>query len=174
MNIFYTNSCPILSARDHCNVHQVKMIVEYAQLLSTAHHILDGDEVIGGIYKKTHVNHPSSIWTRKSSEHYNWVLSCALQLCRLYTERTDKIHKTHDILLRLEILPKNISTRGFKLPPIAAPDEYKEISLFSGVEVGYQKYLLSKYSEWISREKPIKVEHMYSPIWMERCDGKVR
>lgn len=175
MNVFYTNNCPTLAARDHCNVHQVKMIVEYAQLLSTAHHVLDGEGegVIEGIYKKTHVNHPSAIWTRKSSEHYLWVFSCAIELCKLYTERTGKTHKTQDILLKLTTLPTNIVNRVFKVPPIAAPDEYKKIALLSGVEVGYHKYLLSKYTEWISRDKPIKVEHMYSPTWVEERYAKV-
>ena len=28
----------------HCDKHVVKMILEYAQLLSTAHRVLDGDE----------------------------------------------------------------------------------------------------------------------------------
>ena len=40
MNVFYTNDCPNLAALDHCRIHRNKMIVEYAQLLSTAHHEL--------------------------------------------------------------------------------------------------------------------------------------
>ncbi|AUS01948.1 hypothetical protein NVP3058O_030 [Vibrio phage 3.058.O._10N.286.46.B8] len=42
MNIFFTNECPIQSANEHNHVHQTKMIVEYAQLLSTAHRLIDG------------------------------------------------------------------------------------------------------------------------------------
>lgn len=44
MNIFYTNENPRLAARDHCTIHTNKMIIEYTQLLSTAHHILEGDQ----------------------------------------------------------------------------------------------------------------------------------
>jgi hypothetical protein len=70
--------------------HVVKMILESAQLLSTAHRVLDGVAVIGGklggrkktewvlddarqdvLYKATHMNHPSAIWARKSVENYN-------------------------------------------------------------------------------------------------------
>ena len=37
MNIFYLDTDPELSAKYHCDKHVVKMILEYGQLLSTAH-----------------------------------------------------------------------------------------------------------------------------------------
>ena len=42
MNIFYLDHNPLLSAQYHCDKHVCKMIVEYAQMLSTAHRIVDG------------------------------------------------------------------------------------------------------------------------------------
>jgi hypothetical protein len=42
INIFYTNEDPAIAAQEHCDKHVVKMILEYAQMLSTAHRILDG------------------------------------------------------------------------------------------------------------------------------------
>lgn len=42
MNIFFTHPNPHVAANEHCNVHQVKMILEYGQLLSTAHRVIDG------------------------------------------------------------------------------------------------------------------------------------
>lgn len=44
MNIFYLHPDPSICAKYHVDKHCVKMIVEYAQLLSTAHRILDGLE----------------------------------------------------------------------------------------------------------------------------------
>ena len=44
MNIFYLNKDPKICAEQHCDKHVVKMIVEYAQLLSTAHRVIDGEE----------------------------------------------------------------------------------------------------------------------------------
>ncbi|CAM0010199.1 DNA binding protein [Vibrio phage K375] len=165
MNIFYTNECPVQSANEHVRVHQVKMIVEYAQLLSSAHHELDGDNAIGGIYKKTHVNHPSAVWLRKSYNHYVWVWECAKQLCALYTERTGKIHKTESILDLLAVTPVNIPEHGFTNPPVAAPDEFKALAVFGDTCKAYQKYLCSKFDEWQSRAKPIKVEFDIVPDW---------
>ena len=43
MNIFYLNRDPIECALQHCDKHVVKMIIEYAQLMSTAHRVLDGE-----------------------------------------------------------------------------------------------------------------------------------
>ena len=42
MNVFYLHSSPIEAARMHCDKHCCKMIIEYGQLLSTAHRVLDG------------------------------------------------------------------------------------------------------------------------------------
>ena len=42
MNIFYLHKDPEVSAKMHCDKHVVKMIIEYAQMLSTAHRMLDG------------------------------------------------------------------------------------------------------------------------------------
>ena len=92
MNIFYLDKDPIKSAEMHCDKHVVKMIIEYAQLLSTAHRVLDGIEQIGVtsnnrkykryilnsnleniLYKSTMKNHPSAIWVRKSVHNYIYI-----------------------------------------------------------------------------------------------------
>jgi len=46
MNIFVLNADPHLAARDHCDKHIVKMILEYGQLLSSAHRLLDGKPIL--------------------------------------------------------------------------------------------------------------------------------
>ncbi len=44
MNIFYLDRDPRICAEMHLDKHCVKMIIEYAQLMSTAHRVLDGTE----------------------------------------------------------------------------------------------------------------------------------
>ena len=77
MNIFYLNKDPEIAAQMHCDKHVVKMILESAQMLSTAHRILDGDDIANskGLYKMTHKNHPCNIWVRKNNENYEWLWS---------------------------------------------------------------------------------------------------
>lgn len=165
MNVFFTNNDPIIAASEHCHKHQTKMIVEYAQLMSTAHHVLDGDNAIDGIYKSTHVNHPSAVWVRKAGIHYCWVFKCARELCRLYTERTGKVHKTEAVIHALGIPPRNISVSPFYEPPVCAPDEFKAVAVFNGAAKAYRDYMLFKFDEWRNREKPIAVTFDVTPDW---------
>ena len=60
MNIFYLDEDPRICAEMHCDKHCVKMILETAQLLCTAHRVLDGDEYSDkvGLYKTAFQNHP--------------------------------------------------------------------------------------------------------------------
>ena len=44
MNIFFLDKRPDDAAEMHCDKHCVKMILEYSQMLSTAHRVLDGDD----------------------------------------------------------------------------------------------------------------------------------
>ena len=53
MNIFYLDTSPKTCAEMHCDKHVVKMIIEYAQLMSTAHRLLDGVQDI----EKRYVNY---------------------------------------------------------------------------------------------------------------------
>lgn len=46
MQIFALDINPTVAARQHCDKHVVKMILEYAQLLSVAHRVLDGERIV--------------------------------------------------------------------------------------------------------------------------------
>ena len=166
MNIFFTNENPLLAANDHCHIHTNKMIIEYAQILSAAHHILDGENALQGIYKKTHQNHPSAVWVRSGQYQYEWVLDCAVELCKMYTLRTGKVHKTEAVLNILKDLPDNLSVTAWKNPPVAAPDKFKAVAVFQGAAIAYQEYMKEKLAEWLTRDKPLKVEFLYTPEWI--------
>ena len=92
MNIFYLDENPIIAAQMQCNKHVVKMILETAQLLSSA---FDEDDAP---YKRSHYNHPSAIWIRSSRENYRWALIHGLALAQEYTQRYGKIHKSEEVI----------------------------------------------------------------------------
>lgn len=160
MNIFSTNECPKQSAREHCYRHVVKMVLEYHQLLSTAHRVLDGDAYADsqGLYKATHKNHPSSIWCRESSEHYQWLYTMLCELHSIYEAHSGKTHASKRILQALEKTPENIPDNGFVMPTPAMDDKFKAVAIFHGRCVAYQEYLKEKFQEWLDRDKPLKVE----------------
>jgi hypothetical protein len=151
------------------------MILEYAQLLSTAHRVLDGNEYIDAssgrrikrwrlgnesmenmLYKASHINHPSAIWVRQSNNNYNWLM-CLFQ--SLLTEYTHRYGRTHAVVNRcwqeLRNPPKNLKGKtGFREPPQAMPIEYKVV----GDSISaYQKYYIggkAKLAKWTNRATP--------------------
>jgi hypothetical protein len=111
MNIFYLHDNAKVSAMAMTNKHVVKMIVESAQLLSTAHQVLDGPDAISGIYKPTHKNHPSAVWVRESMGNYLWLHRHLYFLLDEYAKRYNKKpddHATYKVWEVLKSIPKHI------------------------------------------------------------------
>jgi len=121
VNIFYLAHDPVSCAKLHCDKHVVKMILEYAQLMSTAHD--EAGTWAAPMYKPTHRNHPCAKWVRESENNYTWLYCLFIALCDEYTHRYGKVHKT-DIKLRdLLRSPPPGSGEYFTQPPQAMPDE---------------------------------------------------
>jgi len=158
MNIFYLHEDPVTCAQMHNDKHCVKMILESAQMLGTAHRVLDGDEKCDNLfmYKEAHKNHPSTKWVRENCYNYRYMFDLFEALCDEYTHRYGKGHAT-DLQLRetLRELPKKIpqmETR-FTEPPQCMPDEYKS---WDTVEA-YRNYYMgekSYFSTWKNRQTP--------------------
>jgi hypothetical protein len=96
MNIFVLDKNPKLAAQQHNDKHCIKMILEHTQMLSTAIRVHSNDTV-DGVYKKAHLNHPCSIWTRKSRSNFLWLCEMTEELFQEYTRRYGKQHKTYPI-----------------------------------------------------------------------------
>ena len=121
MNIFYIHTDPIESARQLADDHICKMQIESAQMCCTAHWE-SGSEAP---YKRAHKNHPSTIWTRQSIQHYNWLVEHGLEICREFELRYGKRHKTQDVLEWCKNNKPNIPDNGFIAPPKCMPDQFK-------------------------------------------------
>ena len=144
MNIFYLDHDVKKCAEMHNDKHCVKMILEYAQLLSTAHRILDGtlstgltktgrkktvyalaDHRDSILYSATHVNHPSATWVRQSDSNYDWLFSLFQALMDEYTYRYGKVHACTRLEMALARIPENIPWAPFTEPTPAMPDDVK-------------------------------------------------
>ena len=127
MNIFYLDKDPKLAAIYQYNKHVVKMILESAQMLCTAHHCYGSAEQKANVpYKQAHLNHPSTIWARQSKSTYMWLYDHMMALGTEYYVRYGKTHltitKCKDFLATP---PKHIQGDEWSQPPQAMPDEYK-------------------------------------------------
>lgn len=185
MNIFYLDKNPVRCAEMHNDKHCIKMILEYAQLLSTAHRVIDGtlsvelsnngrkrkvfrlpDDRDNVLYSATHINHPSAVWVRQSSENYMWLCELLSELCKEYTYRYGKVHKCErdglvDVLY--QNIPNNIPRRTFTEPTPAMPDEVKILG--NSIE-SYRNYYIKNKTKLASWKG--KVNSRPIPEWYEK------
>lgn len=197
MNIFAVDADPRIAALQLPDKLVPKMIVESAQMLSTAHRVLDGDAGADfkNLYKKAYENHPSCIWVREDALNYWWLWMHALTLCEEYSwrfssEDTKKSHKTIAVIHFLEETPKNIPT--FKTDrrqiledlPLCMPEQYKaDATVWEGHLSSYQKFItqdkpymqdvFKAYANAIRRKDMHKDSHEssnidYPPAWVSK------
>lgn len=182
MNIFYLDKDPILAAEMSCDKHVCKMIIESAQMLSTAHRIIDGSEYYGktangrkikrwlhpdddlelSLYLASHVKHPSTIWVMQSAYNYIWLYRHMMALNEQFKLRYQKPfdHMTIQKLGKvLKEIPKNIPLNKIGTePPPAMPDECK----VPGDSIAsYRKYYIMKKRPFATWRKPSKMPEWY-------------
>jgi len=179
MNIFYLHNNVQTCAEMHNDKHCIKMILEYAQLLSTAHRFLDGTQSTGVsdsgrkkvryvlpdnresiLYSATHINHPSAIWCRQSNSNYMWLHNLLESLCLEYTFRYGRVHKVDSsgLMQVLKRVPTNIPQGPFTEPTPAMPDDVKvkgnSIASYRNYYRDYKQHLLSWKGKINSRPTP--------------------
>jgi len=175
MNIFYLHEDVKTCAMMHNDKHCVKMIIEYAQLLSTAHRVLDGEEYYdrtannrrikrwrmsddimeNGLMKASHVNHPSNKWLRKSKANYEWLFEMWCHLLDEYSHRYGKVHKCTERYEYLKNPPKNIpdTAFAFTFDDLAMPDDVKHSDPIRAYRDYYVQYK-DRMAKWTSRSIP--------------------
>ena len=181
MNIFVLDESPQTAAQMMCDKHVVKMIVESGQMLSTAHRVLDGEQYTelsannrrikrrkspynlmeDILYKASFVGHPCSQWVMENDKNYYWLAEHAYELCKEYTRRYKKVHKTEDMISLVRFRkPVNISIADSITPfAQAMPEEYKN----SNAVEAYRAYYLGEktgFAEWKYSETPSWYEEM--------------
>ena len=156
MNIFYLHKDPRKAAEYQYNKHVVKMILESAQMLCTAHHHYgNGDNVP---YKKAHYNHPSTVWVRQNCENYAWLYRHMLALGEEYTKRYGKTHLTITKCKEpLSKAPLGMPWLGFTQPPQAMPDEYKDdcsLQAYWNYYIGAKRIIANWKTEDVYETRP--------------------
>lgn len=137
MNIFVIDPNPVAAANLPDKL-VVKMVLETAQLLSTALRLNGADDEL--LYRATHENHPCSIWTRATRGNFLWLCHHGLALCDQYTARYGKIHKSRAIIERCEELLLLIPDGKLQPFALAMPEEFKGENTYSS----YRTYLTHK------------------------------
>jgi hypothetical protein len=174
VNIFYISEDPKQCAEWMVDRHVIKMLTESAQLLSTAHRLLDGVQYIGQsksgrkakrwrlpdsrediMYSATHINHPSAVWARTSVENYNWLVDHFFALGAEYTHRYGKRHSTIEKLgYQLQSPPFNLKAWDWTPMPSCMDKEY---IISDDPILNYRNYYINAKKHlhaWKRREAP--------------------
>jgi hypothetical protein len=150
MNIFFLDFDTKKCAQYHCDKHVVKMILETAQLLCGVHWVIGSEAP----YKLSHKNHPCAIWTRNSLSNYLYLCDLGLELCKEYTYRYGKRHKSQDIIEWCLTNKPNIHDVDFTTPPLAMDNQYK---IGNDVIESYRNYYIKGKKDivcWKNRPQP--------------------
>lgn len=153
--------------------HVLKMIIETCQILSTTHRVLDGVEHAWNqngrrvkmwhlysanekvFYKATHVNHPCTVWARRSRSNYIWLHDHLYGLLKEYNYRYGKYHECEKLLLPLYAIPENMPVPTHFTEPPAAMD--KQYIISSDVVTNYRNYYVhgkKHLHKWTKRQPP--------------------
>ena len=176
MNIFYLHENLKICAEMHLDKHASKMCIEYAQLLSTAHRVLDGTEYYGKtktgrkakryklsnkifddtLYLASHINHPCGQWVRESKRNYNWLYQLWIHLGDEFKKRYSG--KEHSSLTQLKsflrFTPKNMSDGIFTEPPQAMPEDVKVNGNSIQAYRNYYIYYKRGFATWNKTQIP--------------------
>jgi len=147
MNIFFLDRDIQKCAQYHNNKHTIKMSVELGQLLCTAINLNGGNAP----YKTTHKNHPSAVWVRSNKKHWEYTKELALALCKEYTHRYGKTHKTQAVLESIDC--PSIPDQEWSDPPQCMPDEHKQDDVVSAYRT-YYATSKAAIAQWKNREIP--------------------
>ncbi len=157
MNIFALDKDTKVCAKWHCDKHVVKMILESAQMICTAHHECYNHKLNYEIpYKKAYVNHPCTKWVRESLANYLWLFDLTHELNKEYRYRYDKNinHKSYNVIHTLPL--PDIDNKGITPFALAMPDDYK----VSNPHESYKNYYRG------DKQHLLKYTKRLAPSWL--------
>ncbi len=149
MNIFFLDKNPILAARSLCDKHVIKMTLETAQILCTVSWRYN----VSAPYRQTHKNHPAVLWAGNTLGNWQWTVWHGMELCREYTRRYNKIHKSGTVIKWCQNHGGRPAGGSFDTPELCMPDEYKT----SNYVESYRNYYLgdkSRFAKWKNSSVP--------------------
>lgn len=160
MNIFFLHPDPQICASMHNDKHVCKMILEYAQMLSSAHYTYSPDGWAEGHGLPTigrHFNHPATKWVRANSSNYQWLYALFEALLYEYYYRygKDKNRRHHHEIYMdlLQQTPIKIPVEKWYEPPQCMPDVFKDDCVVTAYRKYYQ-YAKAGFNVWTKRSEP--------------------
>lgn len=172
MNIFCTNTCPVISAQELCDQHcRSKMQIESAILLQhcfSNETLKNAPPTKKGEARKSgkgYFNHPCAVWVRESKANFEWLVEHALEM---FSERDFRwpasiAHFTKSFIEWCKNnIDKTLYCNQTNLTPFAVAikpeSKCRQITDFESMSViqKYQWYIKldKEFATWTKRPKP--------------------
>jgi hypothetical protein len=176
MNIFalHPSYSPAACAALHCNQHLHKMILESAQMVSSACSIRGIDTFLPSnlLYKPAYPKHPCTLWTAESLSNIAWLceLGLALDDIRFSLSNCDP-HASSVILKEVLFFLKNdffISSIDHTPHVFCGPATISARPLkYPTIWQMYQAFYRRKATEWAARGTPMTYKGREIPVFLE-------
>lgn len=153
MNIFALYPSPQESARAHCDQHLHKMILESAQMVSTAFQM--NGIYSSWMYKSAYQNHPCTIWAARTNHNLLWLVELATELEVIRQELNCPYHASSDVIkfgadyLEVDL---GVHYKYADLPALAMPLEIRALPNLTPYQK-YQEYYRRKNKQWTALDK---------------------
>lgn len=129
MNIFVLDLDPARAASYLCDRHVPKMLLEAAQMLSTALHGAGAIDANARLYRPSHQRHPCTLWVGASRENAAWLVAHARAIAhewRLrYGHAADRVHASEPVVDDAEALLRLLPDAPLSPHAQAMPPEYQ-------------------------------------------------
>ena len=163
MNIFALSKCPMQSALWLDDIRKNKMILESAQMLSTAVRWLDPDTTLP-VYKLAYMNHPCSKWARASRANFVWLLS---HMSWMFTQKIGN-HASAKLIPALQKFADGGEFPREELTPFANCARNLERGVdYSEISDTHQAYRLYMNDRWKERNIKLTWNWGKKPAWKE-------
>lgn len=121
MNIFVVDENPAAAARDLHDAHVVKMILESAQMMSSALWA-HGQSAP---YRQAYKSHPCTLWVGTARDNFEWISCHALALADEYERRFKRVHASRAVVTFATSKAYVIPAGALSPHPLAMPDVYR-------------------------------------------------
>lgn len=168
MNIFALYNSPQESARAHCDQHLHKMLVESAQMLSTAAVKFFPPEAHKHFYKPAYQKHPCTIWCCESLENSLWVVSLCIELETIRDELNHPYHASMDIIKYFVDYQDELDIDSYTPFVFAGPAFLKLDNLrYPTIHLKYQEFYRLKSRTWLDSGRKMTYKGRPVPDFMK-------
>jgi hypothetical protein len=147
MNIFILDTDNAFAADYHCDQHINKMILESAQMLSTAAY-KHFPQLSKHVYKPAYINHPATLWTCESYDNMWWLSHLAIYLEEI---RLDHSSNGHNSIIIIKRIQDHIEPLCSRMPTDHVFCGPAHIGLRTNISIvqKYREYYRYKHRQWL-------------------------